>query len=234
MIITAGNSTLHAIGVLQTRGGVNGVMCECIQLMLESDPTDAQLVDLMAGTIQTDDGREFAGYTGLANVQLTLYRPAKDAKDLAMQQAIVQITRLTEAEQAARKEQAQAVAAKEQAEEAARMAQEQVTAQRTMLDSIMAGLTDDQALKTPSIYPLWQTLIGKRVETGQRLRYAEHLHRVDEAHVVEEELYPGAKGAERRYSKVLPTAPHADPPTQEGVESWAATGVYDNIWKEVT
>ena len=41
MIITAGNSTLNAIGVLRTRSGVDGV-CAVIQLMLESDPTDAQ------------------------------------------------------------------------------------------------------------------------------------------------------------------------------------------------
>lgn len=138
MIITAKDSTMNVISIVQTSGGVRGVMCESVQITMETDPTDTQLADLMEGPIYTEDGRELVGYNGLANVQLTLYRKPTDAKDLVIQQMEREMEEAARLKKKAEEDrvlaEAAAKAAKE-AQQAAEIAAAEAEQQRMAIES---------------------------------------------------------------------------------------------------
>lgn len=57
MKITAGNQTIPVFSVIEGQGGVQGVMCDTVQLSLMGVPTLEVMTAIMAGSILTDDGR---------------------------------------------------------------------------------------------------------------------------------------------------------------------------------
>lgn len=122
MKITAGEHSIPAQGIIEGQGGVRGAMCDTVQITLAGVPGLEVMQALMAGSFMTDDGRALAGYTGLAECRLTLYREPQDARDRAMQQmtaqAEVQAERERQALLQAEKARQEAAQAQEQAEQA--------------------------------------------------------------------------------------------------------------------
>lgn len=223
MIIEASGQQVEVFNVYEDAAIRGPKSYPALVLRLLEMPTSDQLAALAGGDLSIG-GITYTGYTHLADMVLTLYQMSEEAQQV--EQLTAQVAQ--QAEMVARA-QKQAAAMHTQMEQQAQLLQEaqaKVKEKQKMVDSVLATLTDDQALQNADIFPLWQMLIGKTVTAGQRIRYAEFLCRVKEDHVVEEALYPGAVGAESRYSKILPTPPHSDPPMHGDVEMWVATGIY--------
>lgn len=176
MIITAGQEAIQALGIIEGQGGVQGVMCDTVQITLPAIPTQEQLAALMAGAI-TDDGRSLQGYDGLTEVRLTLYRTPQDARDRAMQEMTAEVERRAEAERQAREAEAAAQAEREaalqaqaEAEQQREQAQEQVKAKSAQLLAVAEALPDELAAQHADLYPQLSG-DGQAVPAGKRINW---------------------------------------------------------------
>lgn len=83
---------------------------------------------------------------------------------------------------------------------------------RLALQMFAETVTDDaEALKIKSIYPLWEKVIGKKVDPGYKFIYEEDLYKVitPDKLVIQEHYIPG-QGTESLYTRIDET--HAGTP----------------------
>lgn len=66
---------------------------------------------------------------------------------------------------------------------------------RAAMDNAAAVLTDEQAVKSKAIYPLWDNLVGTPATVGQRFRRVDTLYKVLQAHTFAAEWIPGVETA---------------------------------------
>lgn len=74
-----------------------------------------------------------------------------------------------------------------------------------MLNVNTMSLTDNDALSVKSVYPEWETLIGKEVKQGDRMQCDGRLWKVLQQHTVQEQWRPGT-GTESLYTEIVETA----------------------------
>ena len=67
------------------------------------------------------------------------------------------------------------------------------------------AISDEQALQVKSIYPRWESLVGKAVKKDEKLQYGGKLWKVVQAHTVAAEHAPG-KGTESLYTEIVESA----------------------------
>ena len=67
------------------------------------------------------------------------------------------------------------------------------------------SLTDSEALAVKSVYPDWNTLIGKEVEKDEKMQCDGKLWKVLQAHTAQEQYRPGA-GTESLYAEIVESA----------------------------
>lgn len=225
MQITAGNHTIPVFSVIEGQGGVQGVMCDTVQLSLMGVPTLEVMTAIMAGSILTDDGRSLAGYDGLAEVRLTLFRQPQDARDRAMQEMTAEAERRAEAERKAEEKASAATLAAQQAEQEKAQAQEQAAAKASMLAAVADTLPDELAVQHPEIYP---ALVGdgKVVNAGQRRLFKGVLVKAIVTVWDRPDQWPDA---DPRIASTLWTAITGTPgPDGEVIEDWVQpAGVHD-------
>lgn len=65
---------------------------------------------------------------------------------------------------------------------------EQAQEIRTAMDKVTVEMTDEQAMESAALFPLWE--VGKSYQTGDRLRYHEDLYKVLQAHTSQAEWTP--------------------------------------------
>lgn len=83
-----------------------------------------------------------------------------------------------------------------------------------MLTVNTMSLTDNDALSVKSVYPEWETLIGKEVKQGDKMQCDGRLWKVLQQHTVQEQWRPGT-GTESLYTEIVETASGtADDPIQ--------------------
>lgn len=66
-------------------------------------------------------------------------------------------------------------------------------------------ISDEQALRVKSIYPRWESLVGKAVKKDEKMQYGGKLWKVVQAHTVAAEHAPG-KGTESLYTEIVESA----------------------------
>lgn len=74
-----------------------------------------------------------------------------------------------------------------------------------MLTVNTMSLTDNDALSVKSVYPEWETLIGKEVKQGDKMQCNGRLWKVLQQHTVQEQWRPGT-GTESLYTEIVETA----------------------------
>lgn len=74
-----------------------------------------------------------------------------------------------------------------------------------MLTVNTISLTDNDALSVKSVYPEWETLIGKEVKQGDKMQCDGRLWKVLQQHTVQEQWRPGT-GTESLYTEIVETA----------------------------
>ena len=74
-----------------------------------------------------------------------------------------------------------------------------------MLTVNTMNLTDNDALSVKSVYPEWETLIGKEVKQGDKMQCDGRLWKVLQQHTVQEQWRPGT-GTESLYTEIVETA----------------------------
>lgn len=74
-----------------------------------------------------------------------------------------------------------------------------------MLTVNTMSLTDNDALSVKSVYPEWETLIGKEVKQGDKMQCDSRLWKVLQQHTVQEQWRPGT-GTESLYTEIVETA----------------------------
>lgn len=74
-----------------------------------------------------------------------------------------------------------------------------------MLTANTMSLTDNDALSVKSVYPEWETLIGKEVKQGDKMQCDGRLWKVLQQHTVQEQWRPGT-GTESLYTEIVETA----------------------------
>lgn len=74
-----------------------------------------------------------------------------------------------------------------------------------MLTVNTMSLTDNDALSVKSVYPEWETLIGKEVKQGDKMQCDGRLWEVLQQHTVQEQWRPGT-GTESLYTEIVETA----------------------------
>lgn len=74
-----------------------------------------------------------------------------------------------------------------------------------MLTVNTMSLTDNDALSVKSVYPEWETLIGKEVKQGDKMQCDGRLWKVLQQHTVQEQWRPGT-GTESLYTEIVETA----------------------------
>ena len=67
------------------------------------------------------------------------------------------------------------------------------------------SLTDSEALAVKSVYPDWNTLIGKEVKKDEKMQCEGKLWKVLQAHTVQEQYRPGT-GTESLYTEIVESA----------------------------
>lgn len=67
------------------------------------------------------------------------------------------------------------------------------------------SLTDNEALSVKSIYPEWETLIGKEAKQGDKMQCDGKLWKVLQEHTVQEQWKPGT-GTESLYTEIVESA----------------------------
>lgn len=78
-------------------------------------------------------------------------------------------------------------------------------AKMLMLTVNTMSLTDNDALSVKSVYPEWETLIGKEVKQGDKMQCDGRLWKVLQQHTVQEQWRPGT-GTESLYTEIVETA----------------------------
>lgn len=78
-------------------------------------------------------------------------------------------------------------------------------ARMLMLTVNTMSLTDNDALSVKSVYPEWETLIGKEVKQGDKMQCDGRLWKVLQQHTVQEQWRPGT-GTESLYTEIVETA----------------------------
>lgn len=73
------------------------------------------------------------------------------------------------------------------------------------VNTLAASVTDADALQMKSIYPQWESLIGKAVKKDEKMQYGGRLWKVIQAHTVQEQWKPGT-GTESLYTEVVESA----------------------------
>lgn len=73
-----------------------------------------------------------------------------------------------------------------------------------MLTVNTMSLTDNDALSVKSVYPEWETLIGKEVKQGDKMQCDGRLWKVLQQHTVQEQWRPGT-GTESLYTEISET-----------------------------
>lgn len=66
---------------------------------------------------------------------------------------------------------------------------------RAAMDNAAAVLTDEQAVKSKALYPMWESLIGTAATVGQRFRYGETLYKVIQSHTYQADWIPSTSTA---------------------------------------
>ena len=66
------------------------------------------------------------------------------------------------------------------------------------------SLTDEEALSVKSVYPEWETLVGKTVKKDEKMQYGGRLWKVLQEHTVQEQWKPGT-GTESLYTEISET-----------------------------
>lgn len=74
-----------------------------------------------------------------------------------------------------------------------------------MLTVNTMSLTDNDALSVKSVYPEWETLIGKEVKQGDKMQCDGRLWKVLQQHTVQGQWRPGT-GTESLYTEIVETA----------------------------
>jgi hypothetical protein len=74
-----------------------------------------------------------------------------------------------------------------------------------MLTVNTMSMTDNDALSVKSVYPEWETLIGKEVKQGDKMQCDGRLWKVLQQHTVQEQWRPGT-GTESLYTEIVETA----------------------------
>ena len=74
-----------------------------------------------------------------------------------------------------------------------------------MLTVNTMSLADNDALSVQSVYPEWETLIGKEVKQGDKMQCDGRLWKVLQQHTVQEQWRPGT-GTESLYTEIVETA----------------------------
>lgn len=74
-----------------------------------------------------------------------------------------------------------------------------------MLTVNTMSLTDNDAMSVKSVYPEWETLIGKEVKQGDKMQCDGRLWKVLQQHTVQEQWRPGT-GTESLYTEIVETA----------------------------
>lgn len=74
-----------------------------------------------------------------------------------------------------------------------------------MLTVNTMSLTDNDALSVKSVYPEWETLIGKEIKQGDKMQCDGRLWKVLQQHTVQEQWRPGT-GTESLYTEIVETA----------------------------
>jgi hypothetical protein len=74
-----------------------------------------------------------------------------------------------------------------------------------MLTVNTMSLTDNDALSVKSVYPEWETHIGKEVKQGDKMQCDGRLWKVLQQHTVQEQWRPGT-GTESLYTEIVETA----------------------------
>ena len=74
-----------------------------------------------------------------------------------------------------------------------------------MLTVNTMSLTDNDALSVKTVYPEWETLIGKEVKQGDKMQCDGRLWKVLQQHTVQEQWRPGT-GTESLYTEIVETA----------------------------
>lgn len=74
-----------------------------------------------------------------------------------------------------------------------------------MLTVNTMSLTDNDTLSVKSVYPEWETLIGKEVKQGDKMQCDGRLWKVLQQHTVQEQWRPGT-GTESLYTEIVETA----------------------------
>lgn len=123
---------------------------------------------------------------------------------------------------------------------------------RAAMDKAGGHLTDEQALESMELYPLWKDYIGKPLLKDRRVRYEDGLYKVQQEHTPQAHQPPSVHTA-ALYSRITAGGPEVWVSGQSygaGVEvihnGWVwlsgvdnniwepgAPGVYENIWKQV-
>lgn len=95
--------------------------------------------------------------------------------------------------------------------------QERIDNEVALMEEFKSDLDGAQSIEYKDIlYPHLMTLIGKKVEVGDKVRFGDDLYIVSEEHVVRPENYPVSGKMSEQYAKVLPTdAPYKKPQVVE-------------------
>ena len=179
MRIQAGQETLNVWSVTDGKQGVNGIMCDTVTIEAAGAPTEAQVLALVGGTILTDDGRLYEGFSGLAETTLTLFRPPETAQELEVQ-------RLTRESEAARE---RVLEAERQVEQSAKETREAVRQKETAeadkaamagaIPALLKGHNDDALAQMLRYLPEWSEKVW---DVGDVCRYDSQPYRCIQTH----------------------------------------------------
>lgn len=67
------------------------------------------------------------------------------------------------------------------------------------------AISDEEALQIKSIYPQWESLVGKSVQKDEKMQYGGRLWKVLQQHTVQEQWKPGS-GTESLYTEIVESA----------------------------
>lgn len=83
---------------------------------------------------------------------------------------------------------------------------DQAKAIRAAMDNAAIVLTDEEALFSKELYPLWEDLMGETVEMGFRFRHEGRLYKTKQKSYTFEDYYvPGASGTESLFEVINET-----------------------------
>lgn len=72
---------------------------------------------------------------------------------------------------------------------------------RAAIETAVQSLTDETAVKIKTLYPSWESLIGKTLTVGEKLYYNGELYKVLQPHAAQESWKPGV-GTESLYTRI--------------------------------